>query len=346
MRTARSRLDASPPVQAATELKGDQSPVRVVTAVLRAVNWRGSALFVVLGGMIIFFGGQSSLFLTSGNAINIAQQAVVYGLLALGLTPVVLTGGIDLSFPAVIAVSGLAAGWVNVNQQQAAWMAAIAGVGAGLIVGLVNGAFVAYTRLQPFVITLGTYSICVSLALLIGNGSPIQGFSQGFSAIASRKMGQVPASVPILLIAIVSMWLLLRYTRFGRFVYATGGNEQATLLAGIRVTRVKLAVYAVCGAMAALAGVVQASTLGVAEPAPSFSLLLIAIASVVIGGASLTGGIGGVGGTVTGVALLTVLSNGLNVMAVAPFYQDFLLGIVIIGSVLANDFLRGRGRHA
>ena len=309
------------------------------------VRWRGSALLVVIAAMVVFFSSQSPLFLTANNAVNIAQQAVIYGLLAVGLTMVVLTGGIDLSFPSVLAMAGLTAGYVNVVAGQTASVAILCGIGVGLVAGLVNGALVAYTHLQPFVITLGTYSICVSLALMIGDGSPIQGFSADFSAFPTNKIGSIPSSVFVLVAVSLLAWLLLRSTRLGRFIYASGGNEKAARLAGIRVSRVQLAVYALSGLLAGLAGVVQSGTLGVAAPQPSFSLLLIAIASVVVGGASLTGGVGSVGGTLTGVVLLTILSNGLNVMAVAPFYQDLLLGIAVIGSVLINDFARGRSRR-
>jgi ribose/xylose/arabinose/galactoside ABC-type transport system permease subunit len=305
---------------------------------------RGGTLIFVLVAMIAFFSVQSPLFFSYGNLVSILQASVVVGLLSLGLTVVVLTGGIDLSFASVLALSSVVAGAVNVFFGQNAFLATVAALVVGALFGAVNGMLVAYTKLQPFVVTLGTYSIALSASLAVSGGGPIQGFSQDFKDMTAYRFAGIPDSVFVLALCIAVLWVMTRQTRWGRFVYATGGNEQAARFAGIRISRIKLSAYILCGLTAALAGVLNTSTLQVAQPQPGFNLLLTAVAAVVVGGTSLTGGVGTIGGTVVGVVLLAVLSDGLNVLTVAPFWQNLVLGLVIIGAVLLNDTVGSRIR--
>lgn len=307
---------------------------------------RSGTLVAVLVAMIIVFSVQSPLFFSYGNLVSILQACVVVGLLSLGLCVVVLTGGIDLSFASVLALTSVVAAAVNVNLHQSALVSVLAALVVGALFGLVNGVLVAYTRLQPFVVTLGTYSIALAASLAVSGGGPIQGLSQGFTDMTAYRIAKIPIAVFVLIIVIVILWVATRQTRWGRFIYATGGNEQAARYAGIRIARIKLSAYIVCGLTAAIAGILNTSTLQVAQPQPGFNLLLTAVAAVVVGGTSLLGGVGSIGGTVIGIVLLAVLSNGLNVLTVAPFWQNLVLGIVIIGAVLLNDAVISRTRRS
>lgn len=298
---------------------------------------RSGTLLLVLVAMIGFFSLRSSLFFSYGNFVSILQSSVVIGVLSLGLTVVILTGGIDLSIVSVLALCSVVLGYLHVFHGMNALLATVIALAVGAIFGAINGLFIAYTRLQPFVVTLGTYSITLSGALWVSGGGPIQGFSKDFNEFGMYTFFRIPITVFVLLFVVIVLWTMTRQTRWGRFIYATGGNEQAARMAGIRISRIKLSAYVICGIAAALAGVLQTSTLQVAEPLPGFNLLLTAIAAVVIGGTSLVGGTGTIGGTVVGFVLLSVLTNGLNVLTVAPFWQNFVLGVVIIGAVLLNE---------
>jgi ribose/xylose/arabinose/galactoside ABC-type transport system permease subunit len=307
---------------------------------------RSGTLIIVLVAMIVVFSVQSPLFFSYGNLVSILQACVVVGLLSIGLTVVVLTGGIDLSFASVLALCSVVSGAMNVFLGQSAFVSTIVALAVGALFGAVNGLLVAYTRLQPFVVTLGTYSIALSASLAVSGGGPIQNLSQDFKDMTAFRLAGIPDSVFILIICIIVLAVLTKRTRWGRFIYATGGNEQAARFAGIRISRIKLSAYILCGVTAALAGVLNTSTLQVAQPQPGFNLLLTAVAAVVVGGTSLTGGIGSIGGTTVGIVLLAVLSDGLNVLTVAPFWQNLVLGLVIIGAVLLNDAFGSRNRKA
>ncbi|WP_036317209.1 ABC transporter permease [Microbacterium sp. B24] len=307
---------------------------------------RGSTLLLVLAALVVVFSLQSPLFFTYGNFVSILQACVVVGLLALGLTVVVLTGGIDLSFASVMALTSVTAGAINVSLGMPAVVAVIVALVVGAAFGALNGLLVAITRLQPFVVTLGTYSIALSLSLAVSGGGPIQGLSEDFTDLTAFRVAGIPTAVFVLALIVAVLWVATRKTRWGRFVYATGGNESAARLAGVRIKRIKFSAYVLCGLTAAVAGVLNTSTLQVAQPQPGFNLLLTGVAAVVVGGASLTGGVGSIGGTVVGVVLLAVLSNGLNVLTVAPFWQNLVLGVVIIGAVLLNETVRARSAES
>ena len=329
-----------------SEPPGNEAAARTSMASRLRNSMRGGTLIIVLVAMIIVFSVQSPLFFSYGNLVSILQACVVVGLLSLGLCVVVLTGGIDLSFASVLALASVVAGAVNVNLHQSAFVSVLAALVVGALFGLVNGVLVAYTRLQPFVVTLGTYSIALAASLAVSGGGPIQGLSQDFKDMTAYRIAGIPIAVFVLIIVIAVLWVATRQTRWGRFIYATGGNEQAARYAGIRISRIKLSAYIVCGLTAAIAGILNTSTLQVAQPQPGFNLLLTAVAAVVVGGTSLLGGVGSIGGTVVGIVLLAVLSNGLNVLTVAPFWQNLVLGIVIIGAVLLNDAVISRTRRS
>lgn len=276
----------------------------------------------------------TSDFLSLGNIRNVLRQVSIIGLLAAGETFVILIGGIDLSIGALVSLTGcIAAGF----QGQGVFVGVLAGLATGAAIGLVNGLAVAKGRIQPFVVTLGTMSIAQGLALLYTGGFPIFDLSDSFNNIGSGSIGFVPIPVAIFFLVYLIAYLVLRFTKFGRYTYALGGNENATKLSGVDVDRQKILVYTVCGLLAGLGGVVLAARLGIGMPTMGTGYELQAIAAVVIGGTSLAGGRGGVGGTIMGTLTLGVIYNVLNLMNVTAFYQYIVIGAIIVVAALINE---------
>jgi ribose/xylose/arabinose/galactoside ABC-type transport system permease subunit len=273
-------------------------------------------------------------FLTLGNIRNVLRQVSIIGLLAAGETFVILIGGIDLSIGALVSLTGcIAAGF----QGHGVFIGVLAGLLAGAAIGLVNGLAVAKGRIQPFVVTLGTMSIAQGLALLYTGGYPIFDLSDSFNHIGSGSIGLVPIPVAIFFLVYVIAYLVLRFSKFGRYTFALGGNENATRLSGINVDRQKILVYTVCGLLAGLGGVVLAGRLGIGMPTMGTGYELQAIAAVVIGGTSLAGGRGGIVGTILGTLTLGVIYNVLNLMNVTAFYQYIVIGAIIVIAALINE---------
>jgi ribose/xylose/arabinose/galactoside ABC-type transport system permease subunit len=279
-------------------------------------------------------------FLSLGNIRNVLRQVSIIGLLAAGETFVILIGGIDLSIGAVVSLSGcIAAGF----QDKGMFVGVLAGLLTGAAIGLVNGVAVAKGRIQPFVVTLGTMSIAQGLALLYTGGFPIFDLSDSFNSIGSGSISFVPIPVAIFFLVYVIAYLILRYSKFGRYTYSLGGNENATRLSGVNVDRQKILVYTVCGLLAGLGGVVLAARLGIGMPTMGTGYELQAIAAVVIGGTALSGGRGGVVGTILGTLTLGVIYNVLNLMNVTAFYQYIVIGAIIVVAALINELSKRYG---
>jgi ribose transport system permease protein len=279
-------------------------------------------------------------FLSLGNIRNVLRQVSIIGLLAAGETFVILIGGIDLSIGAVVSLSGcIAAGF----QDKGMFVGVLAGLLTGAAIGLVNGVAVAKGRIQPFVVTLGTMSIAQGLALLYTGGFPIFDLSDSFNSIGSGSIGFVPIPVAIFFLVYVIAYLILRYSKFGRYTYSLGGNENATRLSGVNVDRQKILVYTVCGLLAGLGGVVLAARLGIGMPTMGTGYELQAIAAVVIGGTALSGGRGGIVGTILGTLTLGVIYNVLNLMNVTAFYQYIVIGAIIVVAALINELSKRYG---
>jgi ribose transport system permease protein len=273
-------------------------------------------------------------FLSLRNIRNVLRQVSIIGLLAAGETFVILTGGIDLSVGTLVSLTGcIAAGF----QGKGLVIGVLAGLAVGAATGLVNGLAVAKGRIQSFVVTLGTMSIAQGLALLYTGGFPIFDLSDAFNHIGSGSIGFVPIPVAIFFLVYVIAYFVLRYTKFGRYTYALGGNEDATRLSGIDIDRQKILVYMVCGLLAGLGGVVLAARLGIGMPTMGTGYELQAIAAVVVGGSSLAGGRGGIVGTILGTLTLGVLYNILNLMNVTAFYQYIVIGCIIVIAALINE---------
>jgi ribose/xylose/arabinose/galactoside ABC-type transport system permease subunit len=283
------------------------------------------------------------VFMTSGNWVNILRQASFNAILGMGMTFVILTGGIDLSVGSIVALSSVTGGLLMYEHGWPMLPAVILMVIVGALAGLANGLVVTLGRIPPFIVTLGTMQIFRGVALQLVNGKPIFGITKvqpNFDIWGTRNYGGIPSPVIITAIVFVIGYLVLRYTRLGLYTYAIGGNEQATRFSGVHVGRYKLAVYTLMGLTAAVAGLMLSSRLDSAEPNVAQGAELDAIAAVVIGGTSLFGGEGTIVGTIIGALLMAVIRNGLTLMHVSAFYQQIVIGSVIILAVLIDRLRR------
>jgi inositol transport system permease protein len=303
---------------------------------LGAARWRQwlSSYGLVLALVLLCAGlaATTPSFPTALNLTNVVRNIAINGILAVGVTYVLLTGGVDLSLGSLVALTGVVAACFAHPDDYPVIVPIAMGVLAGLACGLVNGGVVTFGGVPPFVVTLGMMTAARGLALLASGGKPVSNLSQQFTFLGGDCCG-VPVPVLILLVVAAASWVLLRNTRLGRYVYAVGGNEAAARAAGINVTSVKLFAYGICGALAGLAGVVLAARITTGQPNAGAGYELDAIAAVVIGGTSLSGGVGGVGGTLLGALLISVISNGLDLRDVPSYYQMIVKGLLIVGAV-------------
>lgn len=274
-------------------------------------------------------------FLTFSNLLNVAQQTSINAIIAVGLTFVIISGGIDLSVGSIVAFSGVV--MASLMQRDIPWPVAImGGLATGLGCGLVNGVLITLGRLPPFIATLGMMSVARGGALLYTNGRPISGFGEGFRWLATGEVLFVPVPVILMVVVYLVAHFILRRTPFGRYVFAIGGNEEAALLSGVKVRFHKAMVYGVGGLLSGLAAALLTARLNSAQPIAGINYELDAIAATVIGGTSLMGGQGSVVGTLIGALIMGVLRNGLNLLGVSSFVQQVVIGAVIILAVLMD----------
>jgi len=289
----------------------------------------GLALIVIVLSVI------TNDFLTVSNIFNVLRQISINALIAFGMTFVILTGGIDLSVGSILALSsaisaGLMAGGMDT------WLAILIGLLAGAVMGAINGVVIAKGRVAPFIATLATMTIFRGLTLVYTQGRPITGLNSDFAILGKGFFLEIPMPVIWMLISFAILYFILRHTTFGRHVYALGSNEEATRLSGISTSKVKVMVYAISGLFAAISGVILTSRLNSAQPTAGTSYELDAIAAVVLGGTSLSGGNGWIVGTLIGAMIIGVLDNGLNLLNVSSFYQSVVKGAVILLAVLID----------
>ncbi|MFJ2704146.1 substrate-binding domain-containing protein [Streptomyces sp. NPDC087428] len=300
-----------------------------------------TALIVLLVAMSLLSGD----FLTTQNLLNVGVQAAVTAILAFGVTFVIVSAGIDLSVGSVAALSATVLAWAATSAGVPVVLAVLLAVATGIACGFVNGALVAYGKLPSFIATLAMLSIARGLSLVISQGSPIA-FPDSVSVLGDTLGGWLPVPVLVMIAMGLITALVLARTYLGRSMYAIGGNEEAARLSGLRVKKQKLAIYALSGLFAAVAGIVLASRLTSAQPQAAQGYELDAIAAVVIGGASLAGGVGKASGTLIGALILAVLRNGLNLMSVSAFWQQVVIGVVIALAVLLDTLRRKAGSGA
>ena len=286
--------------------------------------------------VILFVGLALSLltdtFLSVANFTNVARQISINGILAVGVTFVLLTAGVDLSLGSVVALSGVACATFAHPGDHSVFVPIAVGLLTGAACGLVNGTLVTLGGVAPFIVTLGMMTIARGLALIFSGGRPVADMSNELTALAGDLFG-IP--IPVLCFAGVAAaaWFFLRNFRLGRHIYAVGGNENAARAAGVPVEKVKLLAYGLCGLLTGLAGVVLAARITTGQPNAGQAYELDAIAAVVIAGTSLAGGVGTITGTLLGVLLIGVINNGLDLMGVSSYYQAVIKGVIIVGAV-------------
>lgn len=316
----------------------------------------GALMVLIL--IFIFFSVRTDAFLSPNNLLNVLRQVSIYGILAIGMTFVILTGGIDLSVGAVLALAGLLAaasykggfGIMAVGEEQGYGIAVAVGIAllVGLVAGLLQGGAVIGLKVPPFIATLGGFTAFRGLTLYLSKAQPISNLGDTYRWAGRDAIGSLPliGSVPVLVLIFVLLaaagWFILRYTRYGRHVYAVGGNAEAARLSGLNSSRVILSVYAISGLLAGLGGFLLSSRLNSAEPNAGVGYELTVIAGVVIGGTSMTGGSGNIPGTVLGVVLIGVLNNGLTIMNVSPYLQQILTGLIIVFAVFFDLAVKRR----
>ena len=276
-------------------------------------------------------------FLSTGNLTNVLRQVSINGVLAIGMTFVILTGGIDLSIGSVLAISGVVAGsMVTGGEPHNPAIAVIAAVAAGAAFGVVNGVLIARFGIPAFVATLGMLSMARGSTLLYSDGRPIPNLSPAFRWIGQGLVGGVPVPVIIFALVFILAWITLRFTVYGRWIYAVGGNVKSARTSGIPTRTVIFSVYLLMGALAGLAGIILTARTTSALPQAGLGYELDAIAAVVIGGTSLTGGIGSVAYTLIGALIIGVIGNGLDLMSVSSYYQQIIKGAIIVAAVLID----------
>ncbi|TVQ35351.1 MAG: ribose ABC transporter permease [Spirochaetaceae bacterium] len=306
---------------------------------LRKAFWKNYGSLFGLVGICLILTLLSDRFMTVPNLVNIARQVSINAIIAVGMTLVIITGGIDLSVGSLVALSGCVA-IMAMELPGADFTGIVLGLAVAAGAGLFSGVLVAYGMIPPFITTLAMLTIARGTALVITAGQPLVRFDSPYRVLGESNLGPVPVPILIMGMVLLLAHFILKHTPLGSCIYATGGNEEAARLSGIRVSRIKTLVYALSGFCAGISGLVLAARLGSAQPNTGTGFELDAIAAVVLGGTSLMGGRGSIGGTLIGALIIGVLNNGFNLLNVSPYYQLIAKGSVIILAVLLDQFLR------
>ncbi len=300
------------------------------------LSWLWSEYSVILAFIIIFILSSfiSPRFFDIQNQFNILMQVSIIGIIALGMTVVMISGGIDLSVGSVLALTGIMT-VITLNATGSIFIAIIVAFAVGTFLGLLNGLMIAKGKIASFIATLGMMAAARSIALYIANGGSISGEVPAFTTIANSKIWMIQYPILFFLLMTFLVYILMHKTRFGRYVYAIGSNEKAALLSAIRVDRVKIGVYSLAGFLVSVAAIIETSRLNsISSSSSGMSYELDAIAAVIIGGTRMTGGRGKVIGTFFGVLILGVINNMMNLMDVSSYLQGFVKGLIIIIAVL------------
>ena len=314
------------------------------------------APLIFLLGLVAILSFLEPGFRTERNIMNVLRQVSIIGILAVGMTFVILTAGIDLSVGSMVAFTGivcaatakgsrsLLAGGTTDPGGSRVLLAALAAIGLGLLLGFFQGFLIGKLEIPAFVVTLGGLGAWRGATLVFSEGQPISGFSSDFKFWGQGFVGRVPVPVIIFLLFVLIAFIVLRYTQYGRWIYALGGNKEAARLSGLNTTALTISVYAIAGFCAGVGGFLLTSRLNSAEQVAGQNYELQAIAAVVIGGTSLFGGIGGVIGTLIGTLLIGVLNNGLVILNVSPYWQPIVVAIILVASVFFDQLAKRRRR--
>ena len=295
----------------------------------------GTVIGLVLLLIILTFSSQ--YFLTVSNLMSVLRQGVALSLVAIGMTYAIISGGIDLSVGSIMAVSGCTSALLMVNFSLNWILACLVGIAIGILSGVILGYFIAFWNIQPFIMSLVMMSAARGLALVLTNGIPVAGFPKNFAFLGTGWVFGIPFPVIIAIISYLVFAVVLKLMPFGVGVYAVGGNAEAAHHAGINVKKVLILVYSISGLLSALAGIIMTSRLNSGQPVLGEMIELDGIAAVVIGGTAMSGGQGGLFGTMIGVLIIIFLHNGLNILGVSAFWQKVAIGLVILVAVLIEQ---------
>lgn len=305
---------------------------------------RNTGILIGLAVLCVFLSVATKTFATSSNIINILRQITTNVCLTIGIMMAILLGGIDLTGGAIIALSGCVAAKSIMDFGQPVAVAVLLGCGVGLFFGLCNGLIIAYTDMPPFIVTLAMQNICRGAAYLYANGNPIRVSNDAFESIRMGYLFGIPYPVFYSIILLFITFWILTQAKIGREIYAVGGNREAARFTGINIHKVQIFVYAFSGLLAAFAGIVLASGMASGQPAVGVGYETDAVAAAVLGGTSMSGGVGTPGGMILGILVIGVLNNGLNLLHVNSFWQYVARGVVILLAVYV-DLLRKRKAH-
>ncbi len=298
-------------------------------------------LLVVLTLLTIFLTINSSFFFRWNNIRNILDQSSLQLILAIGMTFVISSGGIDLSVGSIVAFSGIAIG-LMLNIGVPIIMSALAGVLLGGVLGALNGILVSQFKIAPFVVTIGSMSLYRGLSLVITKGEPIYGFPREFTYFGKGDLGKINLPIIVAALIVISALFVLKYTKWGQYTLAIGGNEEALRGVGVNTKLYKISVYMFSGLCAGLGGLILASRLNAAEPNAGYMLETNIIAAVILGGTSMRGGKASIGGTTIACLLLSVMRNGLTIMSISSYYQQLFIGFIILFSVSISEIRQRR----
>jgi ribose transport system permease protein len=335
--------DVQHPVSGEPQGPDRQGGVSALWKRLSSENTFRYTMAMVLVAGVVIFSVISPTFRTPDNFINILQQSAIIGVIACGMAIMIVAGGFDLSVGAVAAAAGVLAGVISIEAGVGAGI--VAGLLLGLAVGAVNGTLIAKVGINPFVATLGSAAVVQGLLFVMTEAKPIFNLPETWSTIGFWRLGGIPSGVLVLIAVALLTWALLRFTLLGKWIYAVGSNKEGTRRSGVRVDRVVISAFTIGGILAALGGILLVTQSNVGQPAAGTTYALAAIAAVVVGGTPLTGGSGGVSQAIIGTLILGVLSNGLSLLSISPYWQPTATGILVVLAV-AIESQRRRGRRA
>ncbi len=308
---------------------------------MRSKNFQKLLPFLTLAALFVALWMASPTFLTERNLSAVVRQTAVINVMALGMTLVIITGGIDLSVGAILAMGGLF-GTMAMEHGQPIWIGVGIGIATGALCGFLNGFLITRLKIAPFIVTLGTLGIFRGVTLIVSNGLPVHQLPKSFSLLGEGSLLGVPFVLWVLIAAAITVHVILEHTKLGRYTFAIGSNVEAAYYAGVPVAFHTTAVYAIGGLLTGLAGMIEASRLMSGQPTAGQGYELQAIAAVVIGGGSLRGGEGSMTGTLIGAFIMGLLSNGADLLGISPYLQQAIIGAVIIAAVFVDEVRKRR----
>jgi len=334
--------ESSPPTPQAAPSKPEAGAGQYLKPFQQLLRAREAGIFLVVVVIMVILTIATPNFATASNLAIVARIIALNSIIAMGMTLVILLGGIDLSVGSVVALASVVVGYVLVKMQMPIWVSILAGLGVGALVGMFNGVLIIRTGVAPFIITLGMMGLARGFALVITKGSTISGLPESYLELGQGYLGLVPYPVIIMLVLAVVIHIMLSRTTFGRRIYFIGSNEDAAILSGINVRRIKVIVFTICSTLAATEAVIETARMSTAQPASGVGYELTAIGAVIIGGASMMGGEGTILGTILGATLLGLITNGLILLGVSAYWQQVFSGGIIILAVALDTWRRRR----